>query len=101
MWRLPMLKLTRKASVRGLRVNRRRGAARAERGGAAESLETRLLLSASVLTYHNDNASDGQNTQETVLTPSNVNSTSFGKLFTANVDGQVYGQPLYLPGLTI
>jgi hypothetical protein len=68
---------------------------------AAELLETRLLLSASVLTYHNDNASDGQNMQETVLTPSNVNSTSFGKVFTTSVDGQAYAQPLFVQGLNI
>ena len=67
----------------------------------AELLETRLLLSASVLTYHNDNASDGQNTQETLLTPSNVNSTSFGKVFTTSVDGQAYAQPLFVQGLNI
>jgi hypothetical protein len=97
-----MLELTRAASERrAFRMNRRRGAARAETGGAAESLETRLLLSASVLTYHNDNASDGQNMQETVLTPSNVNSTSFGKVLTTSVDGQVYAQPLFVPGLNI
>ena len=54
-----------------------------------------------MLSYHNDAASDGQNTQESVLTPSNVNSISFGKLFTASVDGQVYAQPLYMPGLAI
>jgi len=68
---------------------------------AAEWLEQRLLLSASVLTYHNDNASDGQNTQEAMLTPSNVKSSSFGKIFTTNVDGNVYAQPLFVPGLNI
>ncbi|HZR58157.1 MAG TPA: Ig-like domain repeat protein [Terriglobales bacterium] len=49
-----------------------------------------------VTTYHNDNARTGQNTQETLLTPSNVNSTQFGKLFTVSVQGYVYAQPLYL-----
>ena len=68
---------------------------------SVERLEPRQMLSASVLSYHNDPASDGQNTQETVLTPSNVNSTSFGKLFTASVDGNVFAQPLFMPGLTI
>jgi len=68
---------------------------------AAEMLETRLLLSASVLSYHNDATSDGQNLQETVLTPKNVNSTSFGKVFTRSVDGFVYAQPLFMPGLSI
>jgi hypothetical protein len=57
--------------------------------------------SGSVLTYHNDDARDGAFTQETTLTPSVVNSTQFGKLFSYSVDGQIYAQPLYLPQLTI
>ena len=55
----------------------------------------------SVTTYHNDNARTGQNTQETILTPANVNSRQFGMLFTVPVDGVVYAQPLYLAGVTI
>jgi hypothetical protein len=54
-----------------------------------------------VTTYHNDNARSGTNFNETILTPSNVNSTSFGKLFTYAVDGQIYAQPLYVPGVAI
>ena len=54
-----------------------------------------------VLTQHNDIGRTGQNTSETILTTSNVNSTQFGKLFTLKVDGQVYAQPLYVPQLTI
>ncbi len=66
-----------------------------------ELLEPRLIPSVSLLTYHNDAASTGQNLAETLLTPANVNATTFGKLFTTTVDGQVYAQPLYVPGLTI
>ncbi len=54
-----------------------------------------------VLSYHNDDARDGAFTSETTLTPLNVNSATFGKLFTYTVDGQVYAQPLYLPQLSI
>ena len=54
-----------------------------------------------VTTYHNDAVRSGQNIQETILTPANVNSTQFGKLFSVAVDGRVYAQPLYLRGVNI
>lgn len=54
-----------------------------------------------VLTWHNDNARTGQNLSETILTPANVNSTTFGRLATISVDGKVDAQPLYVPALTI
>src|SRR6202043_2313438 len=43
----------------------------------------------------------GVNNTETLLTPSSVNTTQFQKQFAVNVDGQVYGQPLYVPSLNI
>jgi len=54
-----------------------------------------------VATYHNDTARTGQNLQETILTSSNVNSSSFGKLFTIPVDGVIDAQPLYMSSLSI
>lgn len=41
------------------------------------------------------------NLHETVLSPSNVNTSQFGLLFTRAVDDYVYAQPLYLPHVTI
>ncbi|HUJ71356.1 MAG TPA: hypothetical protein VLZ30_03875, partial [Verrucomicrobiae bacterium] len=55
----------------------------------------------SVLTYHNDLARTGQNLEESILIPASVSSSRFGPLFSDKVDGQVYGQPLYVPGLQI
>src|SRR5271170_877407 len=54
-----------------------------------------------VLTAHNDIARTGQNLNETVLTPSNVNPNQFGKLFSQPVNGQILAQPLYVYDLTI
>ena len=54
-----------------------------------------------VLTYHNNNARTGLNSRETILTPANVNSASFGKLFTISVDGQVDAEPLYISSVPI
>jgi hypothetical protein len=49
-----------------------------------------------VTTYHDDVARDGLNAQETILTPSNVNSTQFGKIGFDTVDGLVDAEPLFL-----
>ena len=54
-----------------------------------------------VLTYHDDNTREGQNTQETVLTPTNVTSSTFGKVGFYSADGKVDAEPLYLPGVMI
>src|SRR5262249_57918890 len=37
-------------------------------------------------THHNDNLRTGQNINETVLSPANVNQVQFGKLFTYSLD---------------
>jgi hypothetical protein len=55
----------------------------------------------SVTTYHYDNYRTGWNQNETVLTPANVNSSSFGLLQTVTLDNQVDAQPLVVPGVNI
>lgn len=54
-----------------------------------------------VSTYHNDNSRSGFNSNETTLTPGNVNATTFGKLFAYAVDGQIYAQPLFVSNVAI
>jgi hypothetical protein len=56
---------------------------------------------AGVFTYHNDLSRDGVNSQEYALSPQTVSAASFGKLFSCPVDGAVYTQPLWVPGLNI
>jgi hypothetical protein len=59
------------------------------------------LAQTPVLTQHNNNARTGAYTTETILTPANVNQTTFGKLFSYPVDGRIYAQPLYVPNVSI
>jgi len=67
---------------------------------AAASLPA-LGSGVNVLTQHNDVMRSGANLSETVLTPANVNSGQFGKLFDQTVDGYVYAQPLVMTGVNI
>src|SRR5215471_16186614 len=69
--------------------------------GLLSSIATSGAATVNVLTYHNDYSRTGQNTNETILTPANVNTNSFGKLFAYPVDGQIYGQPLYVSNLLV
>ncbi len=60
-----------------------------------------LSVLVAVTTYHNDNYRSGANTYETVLTPSNVNVETFGKIGSFPVAGWVVAQPLYVPAVMV
>ena len=62
---------------------------------------TNSLGFAGVFTQHNDISRTGQNLSESILTPTNVNTARFGKLFSQAVDGFIYAQPLYVPNVPI
>ena len=59
------------------------------------------VSSTAVWTHHNDNDRAGAMLHETQLTSSNVNPSTFGLVFSREVDGQLYAQPLYVPGVEI
>src|SRR5271154_1810771 len=71
------------------------------RGFVFLMLSLPLAAQFNVLTYQYDNSRAGQNRNEVLLTTGNVNQNQFGKLFSYPVDGQIYGQPLYLGGVNI
>ncbi len=74
-------------------------------GTATSNTATLTVLnptsSVNVLTYHNDIARTGQNLNETILTTSNVKSSTFGKVGFLTVTGLVDAEPLYVPNLTV
>ncbi|MGA2099965.1 MAG: hypothetical protein ABSG34_02625 [Candidatus Sulfotelmatobacter sp.] len=60
-----------------------------------------LATGQAVTTYHVDNNRTGWNSHETVLTPTNVGSSSFGLLHMVALNDQVDGQPLFVPAVNI
>jgi Immunoglobulin I-set domain len=76
--------------------------------GSVNSSAATLTVNASsgggstdVLTHHYDVSRSGVNSTEALLTTSNVNSTTFGKVGEFAVDGQIDGQALFLSQLAI
>jgi hypothetical protein len=59
------------------------------------------VVHTSVLTHLNSNFRDGLNLTETRLTPTNVGPSTFGRLAAFPVEGYVYAQPLYVPGVAM
>jgi len=66
--------------------------------GAASS-EQGVASGVHVTTSRNDLARTSHNAKEKILTTSNVNSASFGRVWARTVDGQIYAQPLYVGGV--
>ncbi|HWY78144.1 MAG TPA: cadherin-like domain-containing protein, partial [Verrucomicrobiae bacterium] len=56
---------------------------------------------AAVVTQHNDNGRTGMNLNELLLNVGNVNTNSFGLLYTRPVDDQIYAQPLLATNINI
>lgn len=54
-----------------------------------------------VITANYGNGRSNANLLETMLTPANVAPGNFGRLGSFPVDGQLYGQPLYVSGVSI
>ena len=59
------------------------------------------LAQTAITTYHYDNNRTGWNQSETVLTPANVGTATFGLLQKVTLDDQVDAQPLVVPGMLI
>jgi len=70
-------------------------------GSTSATVTAANTQSVNVTTWHFDNNRDGLNPSETALTPGNVNSTSFGKLFSYQLDGYAYAEPLLMSNVTI
>ncbi len=64
-------------------------------------LASSAVAQQSFLTSRGDTTRSGANTNETILTPGNVNAGSFGHLFSVPLDYQALAQPLYVPNVNI
>jgi chitodextrinase len=69
--------------------------------GINTSVTVNVTDYAGTLTDHNDNLRTGQNVNETVLKPSNVTTSSFGKQFGYTLDGLTFASPLYVENLAM
>jgi Bacterial Ig-like domain (group 2) len=68
---------------------------------ATVDVSNATFTGANIPLFHVDQNRSGTNPNESILTPANVTTWSFGKLFSYLVDGYVYGQPLLVSNLTI
>jgi hypothetical protein len=74
-------------------------------GAPAQSFTTLVtnpgIQPVAVLTHHNDNNRSGDNLNESLLNAGNVNSNTFGLIYTRPVDDQIYAQPLVMTNVSI
>lgn len=56
---------------------------------------------AQVIMNHNDLQRTGWNNHETILSTDNVSNGNFGKIFSRDVDDQIYAQPLVMSNVSI
>jgi hypothetical protein len=69
--------------------------------GIALMAAARLSAQVTVPMSQYDYGRTGANLQEWILSPSNVDSTHFGKIFSRSVDDSVYALPLIVPNLNM
>jgi uncharacterized protein YjdB len=70
-------------------------------GSTTATVTAASTSNVSVTTWHYDNDRSGLNPNETTLTTTNVNATTFGKLFSYSIDGYAYAEPLLMSNVTI
>ena len=58
-------------------------------------------VTTAVMTHHNDNFRTGDNLNESILNTANVNTNTFGLIYTRPVDDQIYAQPLIATNINI
>jgi hypothetical protein len=70
-------------------------------GGTQQTSVAVTVNGTAAITYQYNVQRTGANLFETVLTPANVKTATFGKIFSCTVDSFIYGQPLFMPTINI
>jgi hypothetical protein len=97
----PSAALTDNGAVFVVVVSNAAGATTSSSAVLSVTVTAPAAVATDVVTSKNDQARTGQNLTESILTPANVNATTFGLLRVLAVDGKVDAQPLYLSKLTL
>ncbi|HVQ97711.1 MAG TPA: Ig-like domain-containing protein, partial [Mycobacterium sp.] len=70
-------------------------------GTSAATVSVATTSSVNIPTWHVDNNRSGLNSKETILTPTSVAGSTFGKIGSYLVDGYAYAEPLLISNLTV